>query len=119
MRLFLIVIFSLLLFFSCSKKPQAVAPPSTKTEALKVYQEALEELKNGQFLIASRKFDQSESLLPQTEWAAKSALMSSYCLYSMNYFDEAVLNETLGKLYKQITVVTAEVENITGYTDGC
>ena len=92
MRLFLIVIFSLLLFFSCSKKPQAVAPPSTKTEALKVYQEALEELKNGQFLIASRKFDQSESLLPQTEWAAKSALMSSYCLYSMNYFDEAVLN---------------------------
>ena len=92
MRLFLIVIFSLLLFFSFSKKPQAVAPPSTKTEALEVYQEALEELKNGQFLIASRKFDQSESLLPQTEWAAKSALMSSYCLYSMNYFDEAVLN---------------------------
>ena len=43
MRLFLIVIFSLLLFFSCSKKPQAVAPPSTKTEALEVYQEALEE----------------------------------------------------------------------------
>ena len=34
-------------------------------------------------------------------------------------FDEAVLNETLGKLYKQITVVTAEVENITGYTDSC
>tara|TARA_B100000965_G_C19600354_1_gene762246 strand:+ start:630 stop:848 length:219 start_codon:yes stop_codon:yes gene_type:complete len=32
-------------------------------------------------------------------------------------FDEAVLNETLGKLYKQITVATVEVENITGYTD--
>ena len=92
MRLFLIFIFLIPLFYSCSKTPQAVEPPSTKQEALKVYQEALQELKDGQFLIASEKFDQSESLLPQTEWAAKSAIMSSYCLYSLNFFDEALLN---------------------------
>ena len=30
--------------------------------------------------------------MPQTQWAAKSALMSSYCLYSMNFYDEAILN---------------------------
>ena len=93
MRIFLILLFSILLFFSCSKK-EASAPltPSTQDEAIKVYEEGLESLKDGQYFYARKKFDQSESLLPQTEWAAKSALMSSYCLYSMNYYDEAVLN---------------------------
>ena len=93
MRIFLIFFFSLFLFFSCSKKNQVVEPPpSTKNEAIKVYREALQSLKDGQYFIARKKFDQSESLLPQTGWAAKSALMSSYCLYSMNHYDEAILN---------------------------
>ena len=93
MRIFLIFFFSIILFFSCSKKNQvAEPPPSTKTEAIEVYQEALQSLKDGQYFIARKKFDQSESLLPQTGWAAKSALMSSYCLYSMNLYDEAIVN---------------------------
>ena len=38
--------------------------------------------------------------LPQTEWAAKSALMSSYCLYTISFYDEAILNlKDLKKLY--------------------
>ena len=54
----------------------------------------------GQYFIASEKFDQSEALLPQTEWAAKSALMSAYCFYNMNFYDEAVLNlKRFTKLY--------------------
>jgi len=57
-----------------------------------VYEEGLESLKEGDYFIARKKFDQSEALLPQTQWAAKSALMSSYCMYSMNYYDEAILN---------------------------
>ena len=57
-----------------------------------VYQEGIEALMAGQYFIASEKFDQSEALLPQTEWAAKSALMSAYCFYNMNFYDEAVLN---------------------------
>ena len=81
MRLFLIFIFSTILFFSCSKKETALPPPSTRQEAIKIYQEGLEAIKDGQYFVARKKFDQSESLLPQTQWAAKSALMSSYCLY--------------------------------------
>tara|TARA_Y100000590_G_scaffold383669_1_gene454523 strand:- start:2134 stop:2967 length:834 start_codon:yes stop_codon:yes gene_type:complete len=93
MRIFLISFFSFFLFFSCSKKNQTVEPPpSTKSEAIKIYREALQSLKDGQYFIARKKFDQSESLLPQTGWAAKSALMSSYCLYSMNNYDEAIIN---------------------------
>ncbi len=93
MRIFLILFFSISLFFSCSKKEKSVQPmPSTKEEAMVVYREALDSLKEGQYYIASKKFDQSESLLPQTDWAAKSALMSSYCMYIMNFYEEATLN---------------------------
>ena len=57
-------------------------------------------MEEGQFLIASEKFDKSESLLPQTVWAAKSALMSSYCLYTISFYDEAILNlKRFKKLY--------------------
>ena len=52
----------------------------------------MKDLEDGQFFLARKKFDQSESLLPQTQWAAKSALMSSFCLYSMNFYDDAILN---------------------------
>ena len=100
MRIFLIFFFSTFLFFSCSKKEKAIAPPSTKEEAITAYQEGIQALENGQFFIASEKFNQSESLLPQTEWAAKSALMSAFCFYNMDFFDEAVLNlKRFTKLY--------------------
>ena len=31
-------------------------------------------------------------MLPQIDWASKSALMSSYCLYNINFYQEAILN---------------------------
>ena len=93
MRIFLILIFLTIAISSCSEKEKAIKmPPSTEKQIVKVYQEGLEALKEGQYYIASEKFDEAESLLPQTKWAAKSALMSSYCLYSMNFYDEAILN---------------------------
>ena len=103
-----ILILSLLIFsfLSCSKDKNVLQPPSSKEEALIVYQEALQALKEGQYFIASEKFDQSESLLPQTEWAAKSSLMSSYCLYNMNFYDEAVLN------LKRFTKIYPSDENL-------
>ena len=62
-------------------------------------------MEEGQFLIASEKFDKSESLLPQTIQAAKSALMSSYCLYSISFYDEAILNLKDLKNYIQLTLI--------------
>ena len=93
MRNFFILLFSIFIIFSCSKKePEAQSTPSNQDEAIKVYREGLKDLEDGQFFLARKKFDQSESLLPQTQWAAKSALMSSFCLYSMNFYDDAILN---------------------------
>ena len=100
MRL-IILSFLILLLFSCTKtEVKDSEPPSTKQEAMDIYKDALSSMDAGQYLIASEKFDQSESLLPQTEWAAKSALMSSYCLYTISFYDEAILNlKRFKKLY--------------------
>jgi len=100
MRLLIILIFILTLF-SCTKKDaREIQLPSTKQEAMDVYKDALNSMEEGQFLMASEKFDKSESLLPQTIWAAKSALMSSYCLYTISFYDEAILNlKRFKKLY--------------------
>ena len=100
MRL-IILSFLILLLFSCTKTEVKDSElPSTKQEAMDVYKDALSSMEEGQYLIASEKFDQSESLLPQTEWAAKSALMSSYCLYTIGFYDEAILNlKRFKKLY--------------------
>ena len=100
MRL-IILSFLILLLFSCTKtEVKDSKPPSTKQEAMDIYKDALSSMEEGQYLVASEKFDQSESLLPQTEWAAKSALMSSYCLYTISFYDEAILNlKRFKKLY--------------------
>ena len=100
MRLLIISIFILFLFSCTKKETRNIELPSTKQEAMTIYEEGLKSMEDGQYLIASEKFDKSESLLPQTEWAAKSALMSSYCLYTLNFFDEAILNlKRFKKLY--------------------
>ena len=100
MRYLLISIF-LIFLFSCTKKvSKNLELPSTKQEAMEIYRDALKSMQDGQYLIASEKFDKSESLLPQTEWAAKSALMSSYCLYTISFFEDAILNlKRFKKLY--------------------
>ena len=91
MRLIILFVFTLLIS-SCTKtEVKDLELPSTKQEAMEVYKDALRSMEDGQYLIASEKFDKSESLLPQTQWAAKSALMSSYCLYTISFFDEAIL----------------------------
>ena len=37
-----------------------------------------------------KKFRETESLMPQTEWAAKSALMSAYADYSRNAYTQSI-----------------------------
>ena len=85
----------LLLSFSCAKKEVVVEVPSDKERALEIYQEAVEAMENGQLYFASKKFSEAEIIMPSVEYAAKAALMSSYCLYIINFYDEA--NESLNR----------------------
>ena len=99
----------LLLSFSCSKKEE-IATAYSEEEAYQVYQEALESLDNGDIYLASKKFSEAENVLPVIEHAAKALLMSSYCLYSINFYEQATenLNRFISKYPADKNVAYAE-----------
>ena len=86
------LLFSIILLFSCSdKKKEVILSDITDEDAVvAIYGEALEALKRGDAFFAGKKFREVESLLPQTEWAAKASLMAAYSEYSRNSYIESV-----------------------------
>ena len=66
--------------------PQGVELRSDEEMVISIYAEAVEALKVGDAYYAGRKFKEAESLLPQSEWAAKASLMESYSHYSRNAY---------------------------------
>ena len=88
-KLIYIFIISFLLF-SCSKKEPVVnTAPSNEERSFKIYEEAIKALDEGQYYYASGKFLEAENILPKIEFSAKASLMSSYCLYLINFYNEA------------------------------
>jgi len=88
----------LLIFFtsqSCSKKEIEVSQikeNSQESEMISSYIEAMKNMNDGDYFYAAKKFLDSEILFPQSDWAAKSALMASYAYYTDNYYSEAIFN---------------------------
>ena len=98
--LFIIFIFFIISCGGPKLDNQVTNPPNTSEKAIKTYQEGLNGMVEGNYLFASKKFSEAEGMLPQIDWASKSALMSSYCLYNINFYDEAILNlERFIKIY--------------------
>ena len=87
---FIYLILVLVLVFSCSKKEPEIIIPADADESFEIYKEAVRAMDAGDLLYASRKFSEAESTLPQIEFSAKASLMSSYCLYLINFYDEAL-----------------------------
>ena len=91
----IIFLFIYLIFFvSCSKNKvdQVLLDQDVEAEMILAYKEGMEQLEKGDALYASKKFDEAELMFPQSIWAAKASLMSSYALYSQNYYDDAIFN---------------------------
>ena len=89
------LIYSFLIFFlivSCSKKAIDLNIPPSEEKSFEVYKEAVGAMNAGDFLVASKKFSEAESILPKIEFSAKASLMSSYCLYLINFYPEATAN---------------------------
>ena len=84
--LFLIIF----LFISCSKKEPELNIPADKEKSFETYKEAVEFMNKGDYFFAAKKFSEAEEILPQIEFSAKASLMSSYCLYLINFYPEAV-----------------------------
>ena len=90
----LILLLSIFLLFSCSKKSseKVISEPTEQEIAMSIYAEAVEALKKGDSFYASKKFKEVESLMPQSKWASKASLMSSYADYSRNAYSNAIFD---------------------------
>ena len=83
----------ILLCLSCSKKEiekSKINEVNLESQMIEAYEEGLKELKAGDVLYAAKKFNESEILFPQSEYAPKSALMAAYSYYSQNYYGDAI-----------------------------
>ena len=90
LRLIFLIVFFLILN-SCSKD-EAIYQPSEKISPYVLYKEGLEAFEKNDFFFASKKFSEAELQFEIVELAAKSALMSSFSLYGINFYDEAIKN---------------------------
>ena len=90
----LILLLSIFLLFSCSKKSseKVISEPTEQEIAMSIYVEAVEALKKGDSFYASKKFKEVESLMPQSKWASKASLMASYADYSRNAYSNAIFD---------------------------
>ena len=93
-KLILILIF-LISVVSCTKKELEVKNIKKKSQELEMtmaYNEGYEKLRINDTYNAAQKFLEAELLFPQSQWAAKSALMASYSFYLQNYYSESLAN---------------------------
>ena len=91
LRLTLVMIFSFLVL-SCSKDKEIVYAPSKKVDAFIIYKEGMEAFEVNDFFYASKKFTEAELNFENIDLAAKSAIMSSFSLYGINFYSEALEN---------------------------
>ena len=77
---------------SCSKKELESNIPANKAESFIVYKEGVAAMNKGDYFFAAKKFSEAETILPNLEFSAKASLMSSYCLYIINFYPDAVEN---------------------------
>ena len=91
-KFFLFIAFFAILI-SCSKeeiKESIIKEKSLDLQVLEAYQEGVKSLETGDVLYAAKKFNEAETLFPQSEWAPKSALMAAYAYYTQDYYSDTI-----------------------------
>ena len=101
----LFTLFIILFCFSCSKKEvklSTIQEKSLDMQVLEAYNEGMSSLKGGDVLFAAKKFNEAETLYPQSIWAPKSALMAAYAYYSQDYYSDSIMElERFLKIYPE------------------
>ena len=88
------LIFIILILFTttnCTKKEPAYETKD-KVDPYKLYEEGFNAFSKGDYFFAEKKFSEAELNFKIVEFAAKSAIMSSYSLYGINFYTEALEN---------------------------
>ena len=91
-KFFLFIAFFAILI-SCSKeeiRESIIKEKSLDLQVLEAYQEGVKSLETGDVLYAAKKFNEAETLFPQSEWAPKSALMAAYAYYTQDYYSDTI-----------------------------
>ena len=87
-----ILIISFLLISCSSSNKDFVYKPLEALDPYELYEEGLIAFKKNDYFYANKKFSEAELNFKLVELAAKSSIMSSYSLYGINYYDEALEN---------------------------
>ncbi len=90
-RLILFLTITIFLF-SCSKEDAVIYKPVEKTDPYVLYNEGLKAFEKNDFFFANKKFSEAELNFQSVELAAKSAIMSSFSLYGINFYEQALEN---------------------------
>ncbi len=91
---FVCLILLVITLISCSKEKinnSVIKEKDLESQVLEAYEEGLKSLKEGDAIFASKKFNEAETLFPQSKWAPKSSLMAAYSYYSQDYYEDSIL----------------------------
>ena len=89
------IIFVILIIFitlSCSKKEEINYEPKDAKDPYKLYQAGFDAFSRGDYFYAEKQFSEAELNFKIVEFAAKSAIMSSYALYGINFYQQSLEN---------------------------
>ena len=87
----LVILFLLTLSCSSAKK-DVIYEPSNRLNPYNLYKEGIEAFEINDYFFASKKFSEAELNFENIELAAKSSIMSSYSLYGIGFYEEALQN---------------------------
>ena len=87
----------LLILTSCSKEivnKSIIKERSLDAQVFEAYDLGMKSLEAGDVLYAAKKFNESEILFPQSDWAPKAALMAAYSYYVQDYYADSIAELT-------------------------
>ncbi len=87
------IIIFIILCASCAKdnvKKSIINEKNLESQVFEAYKEGMESLDGGDVLFAAKKFNEAETLFPQSEWAPKAALMAAYAYYKQDYYGDSI-----------------------------
>jgi outer membrane protein assembly factor BamD len=68
-----------------AKEPEYIERPVDQ-----IYADAWKQIRNGNWVLAAKQFDEVERQHPYSIWARRAMLMSAYCYYHANHYDDAI-----------------------------
>ena len=92
---FFLYILIFIFLSSCSNKNENIEvlnEKSLETQMIETYNEAMKEFNRGDVIYAGKKFNEVETLFPQSIWAPRAILMSAYGYFSQGYYGDAINN---------------------------